>query len=245
MIMLPIFLIAFSLLIIISVFGSAFGAVASGGSVVYNEKAFQNYAMTQYSAEFGESGDAYEDNLLVVFLTNEEADGYYCIAIVGDNIRSEITDMFGNEYTTFGRTMQDSIDYDDYTYSLSSGLARVMERMTEAVERKGLDSSFYFDESHEDSPESHVTNHGTLSVNEKTIERALIEFTEKTDIPAVIVIDSMETVFGKGFTGDDIFVIIIALIFIALAVYMIVQAVKKNKKKDKEEEEPYNRYAND
>ena len=245
MIMLPIFLIAFSLLIIISVFGSAFGAVASGGSVVYNEKEFQNYAMAQYNAEFGDSGDAYEDNLLVVFLTNEEADGYYCIAIVGDNIRSEITDMFGNEYTTFGRTMQDSIDYDDYTYSLSSGLARVMERMTEAVERKELDSSFYFDESHANSPESHVTNHGTLSVNEKTIERALIEFTEKTDIPAVIVIDSMETVFGKGFTGDDIFVIIIALIFIALAVYMIVQAVKKNKKKDKEEEEPYNRYAND
>ena len=120
-----------------------------------------------------------------------------------------------------------------------------LERMTEAVERKELDSSFYFDESHANSPESHVTNHGTLSVNEKTIERALIEFTEKTDIPAVIVIDSMETVFGKGFTGDDIFVIIIALIFIAIAVYMIVQAVKKNKKKDKEEEEPYNRYAND
>ena len=245
MMMMPFILIAFSVLMIISVFGSAFGALAEGGRVVYDNKEFEDYAMAQYNAEFGDSGDAYEDNLLIVFLTNENADGYYTIAFVGDNIRTEITDMFGNEYTEFGRAMLSSIDPDDHTYSLSSGLARVMEKMTDEVERKGLDSPFYFEESHEDSPESHLTNHSPLSVNEKTVERALVEFTEKTGIPAVIVVDTMEEVFGKGLTGDDIIVILIALVFIAVAVFLIVQAVKNNKKKDKEDEEPYNRYAKD
>ena len=101
MMMLPIILIAFSALIIISVFGSAFGALAEGGRVVYDNKELEDYAMEQYIAEFGDSGDAYEDNLLVVFLTNENADGYYTIAFVGDNIKTEIRDMFGNEYTEF------------------------------------------------------------------------------------------------------------------------------------------------
>lgn len=243
MMMVPIFLIAFSILMIVSVFGSAFGALAEGGRVVYDEKTFQRYAMTQYNSEFADSGDAYEDNLLIAFLTNEEADGYYCIAIIGDNVQSEINDMFGNEYTAFGRIMQNSIDYDDYTYSLSSGLARAMERMADEVERRGLDSSFYLEESHELSPESHVVNLSPLAVNENTINRSLVEFTEKTGIPTVIVIDSMENVFGKGLTGDDILTIIIALIFIAVAVYLIVKAVKNKKNKNDKEEEPYNRYA--
>ena len=239
----PFILILFAAIMIISSVGTLF----SGGSVRYDEKALQDYAAQQYEAEFGDMGDAYEDNLLIVFLTDETSTGYYTIAWIGDNVKTEISDMFGNEYTEFGRAMRDSIA-DDHTYSLSSNLARAMEKMTDAVERRGLDSGFYEHYSHERSPESHVTNFSTLSVNEATVERSLKEFTESTGIPAVIVIDSMENVFGVGFSGDDIFVMLIGFIFIAVAIFLIVKSVKnykENKKNKDKEEEPYNRYAKD
>ena len=72
-----------------SVFGNAFTNVANGGQIIYNEPAFQDYANEQYAREFGGSS-AYEDNILIVFLTNEQSDGYYSIAWVGDNIDTEI-----------------------------------------------------------------------------------------------------------------------------------------------------------
>lgn len=239
----PVIMIAFAFIMIMSALGTLF----SGGGVHYNERVFQDYAAMQYEAEFGDSGDAYEDNLLIVFLTNEEADGYYTIAWIGDNVRMEISDLFGNEYTTFGRVMIDSIG-EDYTYSLSSNLARAMEKMTDYVERQGLDSGFYDHYSHARSPESHVTNLSTINVNENTVERSLTEFTESTGIPAVIVIDSMENVFGVGFSRDDVITILIGLLFLGVAIFLIVQAVKgykESKKKEKEQEEPYNRYAKD
>ena len=239
----PFILILFAVIMIMS----SLGTLISGGGVHYNERVFQDYAAMQYEAEFGNSGDAYEDNLLVVFLTNEEADGYYTIAWIGDNVKTEISDMFGNEYTAFGRAMLDSIG-DDYTYSLSSNLARAMEKMTDAIESRGLDSGFYDHYSHERSPESHVTNFSTINVNENTVERSLKEFTESAGIPVVIVIDSMEKVFGKSFSRDDLITITIGLIFLGFAIFLIVQAVKgykEGKKKEKEQEEPYNRYAKD
>ncbi len=227
--MLPIILILCAVMVILSVFGSAFGVIAEGGRVMYDNKEFESYAMEQYYAEFGDSGDAFEDNLLVVFLTDEERGGYYTIAIIGDNVKTTISDMFGNEYTEFGRAMLTSIDDDDYTNSLSKGLASTMEKMTIAVKSKGLESSFYDQYSHDKCPKSHVINRGDLSVNEKTVNRALEEFTNETGIPAIIVVDSMEEVFGKGLNASDIFSIIIAVALIAIAVVFIVKAVKKSK----------------
>ena len=244
MLMLPIALILFSLIFIIMIFSSAFGAIAEGGRVVYDNKEFESYAIEKYYEEFGDSGDAFEDNLLIAFLTNEEADGFYTIAIVGDNLEWEISDMFGNEYTEFGIAIMNSIDPDDYTHSLSSGLARAMSRMADEVESKGYPSNFQEEFSHEDSPPSHLVNLSPMSLNEKTVNRALEDFTEKTGIPAVIVVDSMEAVFGKGLTGDDILAIFVALLIIAFAVFLIFKAVN-NKNKKEEEEEPYNRYAKD
>ena len=228
--MLPIILVLLAALVITSVFTSAFGAIAQGGQVMYDNAEFESYAMNQYYAEFGEAGDAFEDNLLVVFLTDEERGGYYIIAIIGDNARTTISDMFGNEYTEFGRAMLNSIDPDDYTNSLSRGLASAMEKMTVAVKSKGLESSFYDAESHESVPASHVVNRSNIAVNEKTINRSLEEFTNETGIPAIIVIDSMEEVFGKGFSAEDIFSIILAVALIVVAVVITVKVFKARKK---------------
>ena len=229
----------FAALFILSVFGSAFGALASGGQVMYNNKEFEDYAMDHYYAEFGETGDSFEDNLLIAFMTDEERGGYYTIAIIGDNVTYEISDMFGNEYTEFGAAMLSSIDPDDYTNSLSRGLESAVRRMASAVEAKNLDSNFYDQYSHEDSPKSHVVNNSDLTVNEKTINRALEDFTERTDIPVVVVIDSMEEVFGKGFTSEDIFSIVMAVILIVIAVVIIVKTLKSRKNKSTNGDDPF------
>ena len=76
---------------------------------------------------------------------------------------------------------------------------------------------------------SHLTNHSRLNMNEKTVNSALEKFTEATGISIVIVVDDMEAVFGKSFTGEDIFTIIIMVGLVILAIYLIVKAVKSRK----------------
>jgi uncharacterized membrane protein len=85
--MMPIIILIVATSLIFGVFGSFF-RVAKGGNVTYNEPELQSFANQQYAKEFS-SSTAYEDNLLIVFLVNDERDGYYTIAWIGDNVASE------------------------------------------------------------------------------------------------------------------------------------------------------------
>lgn len=225
MLIAPIVILVFVVIFLFVFIGSTVSSVASGGTVEYDEAKFQTYAMQQYASEFS-SSTAYENNLLITFLTNEEADGYYCIAIIGDNVDRKISDMFGNEYTEFGRAVAGSINSDYYANSLSSNLASVMDTMTEKVEGLALESSFSSDAKETGSITPHATNHTSLSVNNETVGTALKKFTESTGIPAVIVIEDMENVFGKTLPTFDIFVLIILIVIAGVAISMIVKAVR-------------------
>lgn len=231
MLLAPVIILLFVGMMLLSFIGSAVDSVSRGGDIRYNEATFQEYANKQYSAEFS-SSTAYEDNMMIVFLTNEEADGYYAIAWVGDNINREITDMFGNEYTALGRAMENSINTEYYAYSLSSNLATVMETMTEKVVSLGLDSSFKSQQDHSKMTESHLTNHSDLALNQSTVDTALKDFTEKTDIPAVIVVDTMENVFGKTLPAADIIIVVIMVALVVFAIYLIVRAFRNRKNTD-------------
>lgn len=228
MLMAPFLILFMVVIMLFSVFGNAFTNVANGGQILYNEPAFQDYANKQYAREFGNSS-AYEDNILVIFLTNEQSDGYYCIALVGDNIETEINHMFGNEYTDFGVQMLREVP-DYHKYSISQNLANVFDTLGDKIVSMGLDASFKYPSDHSKMTESHVTNHSSyLSVNNDTVNSALVEFTEKTDIPIVIVIDDMEEVIGKTITGSDIITVVFAIGLAGFAIYMIVKAVKQRK----------------
>ncbi len=228
MLMLPIILILVVVVFFFNFIGSAFTNVSSGGKIKYDEATFQEYANTQYAAEFG-SSSAYEDNLLIVFLTNEEADGYYTIAWVGDNIKTDITDMFGNEYTAFGHAVSSSVNSTYYGYSLGSNLVSVMETMTEEIDELGLESSFRTETDHSAITTSHLTNYTELTISEETVGTALTAFTEQTGIPAVIVVDTMENVFGKTVAISDIITVVIMVALLILAIYLIVRAFRKRK----------------
>ena len=224
----PIIMILLVLAILTGTVFSAVTNVANGGSIYYDEETFQTYADDQYAYEFAKYSN-YENNLLIVFLTNEECDGYYVIAWPGNNIHTDIKNMFGDETTTFGRVVQGSVNREYYKYSLSSNLSDVMYLMTEKIEGLGLKSSFSTPKTSSNPPTSHITNRTSLSLDEETVNASLQAFTESTDIPAVIVVDTMENVFGKSFSASDIFTFILLLAMLGFAVYLIVRTLKNRK----------------
>ena len=226
----PIVMIIFSAVFLFAFIGSSFGNVANGGQVVYNEAVMQEYADTQYASAFGNSS-AYEDNILLVFLTNEESDGYYTIAWVGDNIKGEINNLFGDETTAYGVAVRGNVNSEYYAYSLDTNLTAVVESMTAHVTRLDLESSFRTVSDRSALAESKFINYTALPMSVTTVDIAIDEFTEKTGIPLVLVVDSMETVFGKTVSGTDWVGVIVPLIFIAIAIFLVVKAFKERNNK--------------
>lgn len=224
----PVVVLALVLALFIGSLGSLVGTVKNGGDLVYDEAVLQEYANDQYAAAFG-SSSAYEDHLLIVFLTNEASDSYYCIAWIGDNVKGAISDLFGNERTAFGRAMLDNVaDY--HAYSLSANLAGVMEDMTEEVERLNLSSSFRRESDRSRIPASRLINYSSLSLSADTVESALHEFTEATDIATVIVVDQAENVFERESVGSGVITTLLLGGFAVLAIVMIVQTVRTSRK---------------
>lgn len=228
LLVMPIIILIIAATMITSVFGS-FARVTQGGVIGYDEREMQDFANKQYAKEFGDS-TAYEDNILIVFLVNEECDGYNTIAWVGDNIATNINYMFGNEYSEFGVEMLANIP-DYYEYSLSGNLANTVEGMADRIGLLGS-SSFKTQGDQSKMTESHLTNLSSLTLNENTVNTALLDFTERTDIPIVIVVEDVDAVFDRTISVTDIIVVIIAVGIGAFAVYMIVKAVKNRKNGD-------------
>ncbi len=229
LILAPIIMIILAAVLLIASVGSAFSSIANGGSVVYDEVKFQDYTNTEYYNEFGYY-DGLEDNILIVFLVDEEAVDFACIAWVGDNVKTNVNNLFGAEGTEFGYAVNSSINQTNYKYSLSQNLAAVMEKMTVEVKELGLSSPFKVPESKSNVQKSHVNNKSGLSISENTVNSALEEFTEETGIPAVITVDTMENVFGKTIMTGDLIFVILGVGLIALAIFLIVKNIREAKR---------------
>lgn len=224
MIILPVIILILAGIFLIGSVISAFSIAGQGGVVSYDENKFGDYANARYEEEFG-GKSGYEDNILIVFTTNEDYDEYYCIAWVGDHIVTEINYMFGNATTDFGRAVNSSINQQSYKYSLSSNLAETINKMTYKIETVGIDNSFKCNEKQAEVP-SRLVNRSELNMTESTVDMALTEFTEKTGIPIVIVVDEEEDVFGKNMPAGVIFTIIISIVIIAIAGFSLFKAFK-------------------
>ena len=235
--MVPIVLIICAIAIIISSFGTAISVFKGDGRVVvYDENAFQDYANSQYAAEFGGS-TAYEDNLLLVFLADrEEYYDYYYIAFVGDHIDTDINYMFGNNETELGHAIAASVNQVSYKYSLDSNLAQAVETMTEHIENLNAESSFTCSEKHVQT-ESHLTNKTTIEMTEDTVNTALKSFTDATGIPIVVVVEDITDVFEKELPVKSIIAVIIAFLLILIAVVLIILNLRKGKGGNKKDPE--------
>jgi hypothetical protein len=167
----------------------------------YSESLFQEYTNNKDKEIFGET-TCYEDNILVVFLTTDTNDGYYTIAWVGDNLRYEVTDLFGNEQTALGEAMTNSIS-DYHGYSLGSNLAQVVDKMTDNVTALELDSPYKSQADRSVTTESKVYNYSNCEFTEDTVNNSLKNFTDKTGVTFCIVVDNETTVFGGGNTVPE------------------------------------------
>lgn len=216
-----IFCVVFVAIMALAIFAMIFGEAEVG----YSEAKFQAYANEQYSSAFWQT-DNYEENILLVFTVYEGYDGYECLAWVGDDLPYEVRDMFGNEYTEFGRKVQSSIP-DYYEYSLSSNLRDIVNHMAEEVDPYMMAPSGSIDTKY-----SKLINNSTISINKDTVNNALAEFTRKTGINICIVIANGEDIFGSGEEegNDDMMVLLGFLIVVAIVIVIIVATKKKDNK---------------
>ncbi len=234
----PIFTLIFVLLLLVGFVGSMFTRQVDGyvdNEFAYDEKALQDYALKQYAKEFNDS-TAYEDNILIVFLVNEERTLYDTIAIIGDNIADPIYNMFGNEYTEFGSEMQTNIaDY--YENSLSRNMAGAIAGMQKRIVNLGLSSNFVSPSKIPSGTEPHFTNHTSISISADVLNPTLDSFTEATNIPIAIVFEDFSDVYESdpqakapgSFDFGDFITVAVILLFGAVGIYTIRVTVKNYK----------------
>ncbi len=230
---LPVILIVVAVSLVANLIGSvgtSFGNIRNGGSIVVDYDVMEDYALAQYDDEFADA-PSQADNILLLFLVDENCEDFQTIAIVGSNVRSEIDRMFGNETTAYGTEIMDNIN-PNYENSLSKNLAAVVDRMNLRISSLGLSDSFI---ESTDSPadyQSHLVNRSNLQITDHTVNRALLDFTESTNIPITIVVDDYDDVFERRFSVTDIFTIILAIGLAGVAVYFFVKAFKSKKESD-------------
>lgn len=229
-ILLVIFLILFVVGNLFSYVGSGFNTVVRKDTVWYDEEKFQDYADQQYAAEFGRSS-AYEDNLLIVFLVDENHSDFYYIAWVGDHIDTDINYMLGGNDTELGQAMNACINITSYKYSLDSNLAQVMNEMTEEIKALGLDGSFSCQEDHV-QVDSHLTNHSELSLTAATVNDALAAFTDATGIPAVIVVEDVTDVFGQTASASGISSAVMVTVVVIVIVLLVRNLIRRRREND-------------
>lgn len=173
--------------------------------IVYDEYALQDYADQRYAEAFGNSA-AYEDNILLVFLIDEENyyDFYY-IAWVGDHIRTDVKYMMGGSGSELDDALLSYVNEVSYEYSLDSDLAAVVKSLSEQITTLELDGNFTCEEDHI-TIKSKLLNYSSLPMTDETVDSALAAFTEATGIPMVIVVDHAANVFeySGGVTSDEI-----------------------------------------
>ena len=205
----------------------------------YDEAAFQRAADSKYY-EFFDHGETYEDNILLYFLVEEECEDIYFIAWVGDNIAYDVSEHFGNNYTTLGQLVSSHVaNY--YAYSLDSNLASLMGEMEKVIVSEGLASSFNKEPaakvSASESKLVDLTGAGEPQLTAATVNAALESFTEATGIRTVICVDYIENVFPSaqratgGISGSAIFMVV-AIGILVVAIVVSVNSNKNRKKKD-------------
>lgn len=241
-----IILFLFGFVFFSSLFDSDNVIITETENSVYDENTFQDYANEQYKKEFGNS-TAYEDNILLVFLTEDENYyDYYYIAWVGDHIATDINYMLGNENTELGNAISSSVNTSSYKYSLDSNLAQVIEFLKNQIVSENIENSFSCDETHI-QVDSHLTNKTSIDMTEETVNSALQSFTDTTGIPIVIVVDDIDNVFSSPVTPtvtqpsistqvsseigySNIFLIIVVIAaLIALVAFLVIRNKRKMK----------------
>ena len=196
----------------------------------YDEDALYDYALAQYEEQFDPSSATYEDNFLLLFLVNEERNGYSWYAIVGDNLAPRINRALGGEGTELGYTLKEWIP-NSYSKSLGSNLDNAVRELGDTLARLGSSFKRTIVETH-DASLSKLVNDSDYDLDETTVNEGLAYFTEQTDIPIVLVVDNADrvlTLVTKTWV-DVAPQLFMGILILGFAVVFIVVSVKRYRK---------------
>jgi hypothetical protein len=206
--------------------------IKDGGYINYSDNGFIKYRDAQYKKYFGASS-AKEDNILLIFLTTENYNRYYCLAEVGDNVNKDISVLFGGSASAFGKIVLETVPKENYKFAIDTSLAAIVNHMTNKVNNLKLESSFKESSDKSSLTPSQFVNYTSLSISKETVNSAINEFTDATDIPMVIVVDTAETVFGKTMPTKDIFFLVALVLVGGFCVFLIIKKVVARVKLEK------------
>lgn len=223
----PLICAVLAVVLLIGFVAGGFGTLAKGGTVRYSEEKMQDYAKRQYPAIYDPSGTTYEDNLLIVLTLNEDMQTYYCIGWVGDNLCSDVNNLFGDEYTRLGNAVQSSINGSGYQYSLGADLASVAEKMQAAIEDLRVEDVYRSDKAESHTAGKVYNYSAKAEFNAETVDTALADFTEATGISMSIVVADSADVFGRSLNTAAIIALLLSVVLLALAVVGIVRYVRR------------------
>ena len=224
--MLPIILMLFAAIILFATLGGALGAISEGGVIDYEEMDFQEYAGARYRDAFGES-TAYEDHILIIFLTTENAQEYYFIGWVGDHIAKDINHLFGSNGTPLGDALENNITSAGYWYSLDSNLANAVRDLATCVEDLEVKDPYTCKEIR-NPIQPRLINRSSITMTGGTVQAALEEFQERTGITLSIVVEDADDVLATDYS-DMIIGIVIVAILLGVAVYLIYKGYRQQK----------------
>ncbi|MBQ3254034.1 MAG: hypothetical protein IJA65_05695 [Acholeplasmatales bacterium] len=230
-----IFLIAFTLFFIggfIFMFNQISGDLFKDGKAVYNKNKMNEYLKTNYENEF-KSSAAYEDNIIFIFLYNEEYNDYSYDFYTGYDISTSVYNYLGNYSIT--SIIERYFEVSNYEGDIEKNLSKIMNEITIKLDEE-FDGYLKCDHTN-DEYISKFTNNSNSELDSTKIEESLKDFTDTTRLSIVMVVDTMENVFGRTKNVNYDFLIIfgiIVLLFLIMMVYAFTVVIK-NTLKDKKE----------
>ncbi len=205
----------------------------------YNETTFVDLAMNKYAEYYG----ADENEILFVLLTSpDEKDGYYQISIVGNNIKPQITEMFGGDKTFFGKEFDNQMPT-AYTNSGLNAFRLSLSKTADAIERLGYESNFYLPFEDKYSPR-YENEAEYMNIDQTYLMPQLQEFKDRTGITFSIYIRDMDEVFSRE--GSSAFpLIIFGLIFFAAGAYVAFLGIRAiiKRREDKASKRSFDDFA--
>lgn len=231
-------LIVIPLVILIMLFSSIGGALKSlisGGEIYYDEEMFEDYAYDKYGEVFGSYG-AYEDNLLIVVLVDEDYYSFDYISMIGFHVDTQIESLFSRDstvlmsgtYTEFGYLIESQVS-ESYKYTLERDLSAVIDGLGRKVEALDLESALTCDEATSGAPSRLVNESDIVELTGEMINASLTDFSEATGISTVILVADREDVFGRSISFPDLMILLFTLALVVFVTALIVSAVRKRK----------------
>lgn len=160
--------------------------------VSYDESRFEAFASRQYDQVFSDSA-AYEDNLLLALLVYEDHRDFSYMTWVGDHICGETFGLLGGNETLLGQTLENEIGY-GYGSSLSTDLEHTLDALADGITALSPEGSHTCTEDHSGT-DSYLVNNSALALHSSRLNNALADFTQRTGIPIVLIVEDAVDIF--------------------------------------------------